>query len=192
MQRIDHQEFHIGAGSGIERRVNVLQGTSYVTGKPDIILTTVLGSCIATCLYDPIAHIGGMNHFLLSHPAGLNNSEGAESQRYGVYAMEMLINEMLKAGAVRSRIRAHLYGGANLHSGMKTIGTANIQFAQDFLRDDGIPLIHSHVGGIDARRVDFRAQSGQARCRVVQNVEVLQRKVTPPVSTKGSGDVELF
>lgn len=192
MQRVNPEDLRVPHGDRIEKRFNVLQGTSQVTADRNVVLTTVLGSCIATCLYDPIAHIGGMNHFLLSQPAGLDCADAAESQRYGVYAMEVLINDMLKAGAIRSRLRAHLYGGANLHAGMKSIGTANARFAEEFLRADGIPLVHSHLGGNEARRVDFRAASGQARCRVVHNVVVQERKVEPAPVAKGSGDVELF
>jgi len=192
MQRINPEDLRVPHGDRIEKRINVLQGTSLVTADRNVVLTTVLGSCIATCLYDPIAHVGGMNHFLLSHPAGFDGADAAESARYGVYAMEVLINEMLKAGAIRSRLRAHLYGGANLHAGMKSIGTANARFAEEFLRDDGIPLVHSHIGGNEARRVDFRAALGQARCRVVHNVVVQERKVEPAPAAKGAGDVELF
>lgn len=189
MQHVKPAELRRASTPQAEKRVNVMQGTCHVTGEHDVVLTTVLGSCIATCLYDPFAHIGGMNHFLLSQPTG--NDHGAEAQRYGVYAMEVLVNEMLKAGAARSRLRAHVYGGANLHPGMRSIGSENAHFANEFLRQDGIPIMHSHVGGAEARRVDFRAASGQARCRVVHNIVVKERRIPPP-APKGTGDVELF
>lgn len=191
MQHVNPQQFAAKFSSTPERRINVLQGTCRVSGEPNVILTTVLGSCIATCLYDPIAHVGGMNHFLLSEPNDKTGAGDDHAQRYGVYAMEVLINEMLKAGATRPNLRAHLYGGANLHAGMKSIGSTNARFAIDFLRRDGIPLTHSHIGGTDARRVDFRAASGQARCRVVHGETVVERKPEPP-ATYNSGDVELF
>jgi len=191
MQRVNPQEFQGKFSALPERRINVLQGTCRVSGEPNVILTTVLGSCIATCLYDPVARIGGMNHFLLSEPSDSTGAKDDHAQRYGVYAMEVLINEMLKAGATRPNLRAHLYGGANLHVGMKSIGSANAKFATDFLRRDGIPLAHSHIGGNDARRVDFRAASGQARCKVVNGEAIPERKVEPP-SVCNSGEVELF
>jgi len=191
MQRVNPREFRGKFPVLPEQRINVLQGTCRVSGEPGIILTTVLGSCIATCLYDPVARLGGMNHFLLSYPSDGTDATDDHAQRYGVYAMEVLINEMLKAGAARPNLRAHLYGGANLHSGMKSIGSANARFAMDFLRRDGIPLTHSHVGGTDARRVDFRAASGQARCKVVHGEVVPERKIEPPTAYH-SGDVELF
>ncbi len=172
-----------------EKRVNVGQGMSLVTADPEHVLTTVLGSCVACCLYDPRLQIGGMNHFLLAEPrAGLAGiGGGIEAERYGLYAMELLINDMLKNGSSRPQMRAHLYGGANLHDGMRAIGTANAAFAQRFLEDDGIRLSYSHLGGSQARRIDFRATSGQVRCRVVDVPPV------PVVAPAGStGDVELF
>lgn len=172
-----------------ETRINVVQGTHQVTDDPRIVLTTVLGSCVACCLFDASAHVGGMNHFLLAEPRGGMISNSAEAERYGLFAMELLINEMLGAGAKRNRLRAHLYGGANLHAGMSAIGTANAEFALAFLANDRIPVAYSHLNGNQARRVDFRASVGQARCRVVEaDVPVeLHRQPTPR-----GGDVELF
>lgn len=172
-----------------EMRINVVQGTSHVTDDPGIMLTTVLGSCVACCLFDPHARIGGMNHFLLAEPREGVVSGSAEAERYGLFAMELLVNEMLHAGARRDRLRAHLYGGANLHAGMQAIGTTNAGFARAFLTNDRIPLAYSHLGGNQARRVDFRATVGQARCRVVEaDVRVETRR---PANV-GGGDVELF
>lgn len=178
-------------GSQAEKRINVIQGTTQVTSDPAVVLTTVLGSCVAACLFDGLAGVGGMNHFLLSEPRGGDVAFGEQSERYGAYAMELLINEMLKAGAARSRIKAHLYGGANMHAGMQEIGSANAKFAVSFLARDGIPLTFSNLGGNAARRVDFRAVRGQARCRVLANEVPVE---TRPVATQAAsvGDVELF
>lgn len=170
-------------------RITVVQGMTYVTAAP-VILSTVLGSCVACCLYDATAHVGGMNHFLLAEPhRGITCDQG-EGERYGVFAMELLVNEMLKAGAVRDRLRAHLYGGANLHAGMQAIGTTNASFARGFLERDRIPLIHSDLGGTCARRVDFRASLGQARCRVIENEVAIQPVRAMP--RQEIGNVELF
>lgn len=178
-------------GFSRERRINVIQGTTYVTDDPQVVLTTVLGSCVACCLFDPYAKVGGMNHFLLSEPRAAMVRDSAEAERYGLYAMELLVNDMLKYGATRGRMRAHLYGGANLHSGMQAIGTSNASFARKFLDDDGIQLSHSHLGGISARRVDFRAALGQARCRVVES-EVPVEVRRPAIAPAKLGEVELF
>ena len=174
-----------------ERRINVIQGTTQVTTDPAVVLTTVLGSCVAACLFDGLAGVGGMNHFLLSEPRGGELAFGEQSERYGTYAMELLINEMLKAGAARGRMKAHLYGGANMHTGMQKIGSANARFAIDFLARDGIPLTFSNLGGNAARRVDFRAVKGQARCRVL--AEEVPAEIRPIITQAASvGDVELF
>ena len=105
-------------------RITVMQGQSRVSAEPWIELTTVLGSCVSTCLFDPEAQLGGMNHFLLAEPPSIHPSNLVD-EHYGVYLMELLINEMLANGAMKSRLRAHLYGGANLRVGMMPIGTAN-------------------------------------------------------------------
>ncbi len=181
----------IRPGAPRENRINVIQGTTHVTQDPDAVLTTVLGSCVACCLFDPQARVGGMNHFLLSQPGDSVMKTSAEAERYGLYAMELLVNGMLKHGATRSGMRAHLYGGANLHIGMQAIGTSNANFARKFLIDDGITLSHSHLGGTAARRVDFRATLGQARCRVF-DAEIPIEVRRPTAAPAKIGEVELF
>lgn len=187
MQPLSHD---ISGGLGRQIRINIIQGTWRVTDNDDVVMSTVLGSCVACCLFDPVARVGGMNHFLLAEPREGMVCSTAEAERYGLYAMELLVNEMLQAGAIRSRLRAHLYGGANLHAGMQAIGTSNADFARAFLVRDCIPLMHSNLGGVLARRVDFRATAGQARCRLVEaDVPVVTRR---PFLPAGGGDVELF
>ena len=171
-------------------RVTVLQGQFHVSGDPQVELGTVLGSCVASCLYDPVAGIGGMNHFLLAEPPA-SHDPAAVDVHFGVYLMELLINKMLAKGAVKQRLRAHLYGGANLRAGMAPIGTANANFARAFLDHESIPLLREDLGGTCARRVDFRPATGQVRCRTVENT--LAPEVKPATRTDRSvGDVELF
>jgi len=124
-------------------RLTVLQGQARVSGDPRVELTTVLGSCIACCLFDPTSHVGGMNHFLLAEP----NTQNGADEHYGVYLMEVLINEMLAYGASRQAMRAHLYGGANMHAGMTRIGSANAAFASDFLERERITVVRTSLGG---------------------------------------------
>ncbi len=172
-------------------RVTVMQGQALVDNDPGIEFSTVLGSCVATCLFDPDMRIGGMNHFLLSEPpAGLAGT-AAVDEHYGVYLMELLVNQMLSRGAQKSRLKAHLYGGANVNRNMMRIGTANAEFAQVFLRREGIAVMREDLGGTSARRVDFRPASGQIRFRTVED------RLAPPVNpttrpARSSGDVELF
>lgn len=170
-------------------RHTVLQGEYEVSRDPHLVMTTVLGSCIACCLFDPVAGIGGMNHFLLALPPHSSHGLGGDAQRYGVYAMEVLVNEMLKQGAVRATMRAHLYGGANMHEGMRAIGTENAQFAEEFLRADNIRLARSDTGGVQARRLDLQPATGRVRCRSVQGDFPSTRPVRVPAL---SGEVELF
>lgn len=166
-------------------RLTVLQGQARVSGDPRVELTTVLGSCIACCLFDPTSNVGGMNHFLLAEP----NTQNGVDEHYGVYLMEVLINEMLAYGASRQAMRAHLYGGANMHAGMSRIGSANAAFASDFLERERIIVVRTSLGGVQARRVEFRPARGQARCRVVDEVVSAQPAPRPAASR---GDVELF
>ena len=176
---------------------NVPQGDRFVSADPTCMLTTILGSCVAACLFDPVAQIGGMNHFLLAHPHGNQTLDHVTEQRYGVHAMELLINEMQKAGADRRRLRAHLYGGGNLHAGMQAIGTANGDFARRFLADEGIPLLAQDLGGTSARRVEFQPALGRARSRIVTDNGVERALATPrrpaplPI-VEDDGDVDLF
>jgi len=175
------------------RRINVNQGETRVSDDPDVVLTTVLGSCIAACLYDPAAKIGGINHFLLAEP-GRSDIDGTSMQRYGVYAMEVLINAMLTMGAARNRLRARLYGGASMLDGFHDIGSDNAQFARRFLRDEGIALVGEDVGGTGARRIEFRPTLGLARCRTVTDRHAVERAVPIPTAAAMAppGDVEFF
>lgn len=143
--------------------VQITQGGTYVTADPHEVLTTVLGSCIAACIRDGGAGVGGMNHFLLAHGAGAD--QGAA--RYGVNAMELLINAILAKGGVRARLEARLFGGANVIAGLSDVGAANAAFATRFLADEGIALVGGDVGGMAPRRVQFWPVSGRARQRAL-------------------------
>lgn len=171
-------------------RVTVMQGSALASASPSVEYSTVLGSCVATCLYDPEAHVGGMNHFLLSEPPA--STPGIQiDEHYGVYLMELLVNEMLGKGARKQRLKAHLYGGANVNRNMMRIGSMNADFAREFLRREGIALMREDLGGTQARRVDFRPASGQVRLRTVEDRFAPSIPSTPrPVVARG--DVELF
>lgn len=172
------------------RRLTVAQGETRVSDAPEVVLTTVLGSCVAACFYDPIAQVGGINHYLLAEG---NACDPASMQRYGVYAMEVLINAMLSMGAARHRLKARIFGGARMREGFRDIGGANIAFARAFLRDERIPLVGEDVGGTGARRVEFRAALGLARCRVVTDAAPAPIVVAPrPAPPAPTGDVEFF
>ena len=171
-----------------EQRHNILQGEHAITRDPNLVLTTVLGSCVAACIHDPVLKVGGMNHFLLASPGEGARVSAADAERYGAFAMEMLINDLIKLGSHRSNLRAHLYGGASMRAGMHDIGAENGRFAVEFLRRDGIQISKIDLGGNEARRVDFRAASGQTRCRIGG----VPQQVRPAPKQIPSGDVELF
>lgn len=172
------------------RRVTLLQGEVYVSADPDVEVSTVLGSCVATCLYDPVARIGGINHFLLAEPPA-HHKDMAFDEHYGVFLMELLINRMIGEGALKSRFRARLYGGANMNRVGQPIGSVNGAFAQTFLRAERIELAFADLGGESARRVHFRPASGQVRCRTV---DARKAPAALPVRRPemASGDVEFF
>lgn len=182
-------ETNIVAPRPVER-ITVLQGEALVSSSPTVEFTTVLGSCVSTCLFDPAARTGGMNHFLLAEPPS-GWAEGTVDEHYGVYLMELLINEMMKRGATKSGMRAHLYGGANMHSGMLQIGTVNAAFARQFLVREGILLVREDLGGCRARRIEFRPAVGQVRCRAVEN-SIAPPPVATPRAPNAFGEVELF
>lgn len=141
------------------KTVTVLQGDYKVTTDSQVMFSTVLGSCIAACIYDAESGVGGMNHFLLAS----SNGQGAANARYGVHAMELLINGIMKQGAHRSNLKAKVFGGAKMSANLSDIGANNASFVQKFLQDEGIPVISSSVGGTSARRVRFHATTGAAQ-----------------------------
>lgn len=145
------------------RRLHVGQGQQQVSNDPGVCLTTLLGSCISACLWDPEAGIGGMNHFLLPEaPDG-----GAGDRRYGVQAMELLINGLLLGGARRDRLRAKVFGGGRMLAGLADIGGRNAAFVRRFLRDEAIGVEAECLGGAWARRVQFWPVTGRARRQCV-------------------------
>lgn len=172
------------------RKIPVLQGEHAVAREEDVVLTTVLGSCIAVCLIDPARRIGGMNHFLLGEPAYAAAAQDA-LQRYGIHAMEVLINALMAHGAERGRLRAHLYGGANIVRGLGRIGSANANFARSFLEMEGITVSHEDVGGSTARRVEFVPAHGRSRCFHVAHAPE-ERPMAPFPAGQHVGELELF
>ncbi|WP_126975719.1 chemotaxis protein CheD [Frigidibacter oleivorans] len=148
-------------------------------------IATVLGSCVAACLHDPVARRGGMNHFLL--PEGGGSGSAASPASFGVNAMELLINALLRAGAERGRLQAKVFGGASLRVDLTDIGARNAAFIAGYLRREGIACLGQSLGGTSARRVEFWPGEGRARQRLVQAVpdEI-------PVPARPGNGVELF
>ena len=174
------------------RRVSIVQGENAIVAEPEVLISTLLGSCVAVCLYDPVAKVGGMNHSLLGEPGADHRVGVNEMSRYGVHAMELLINGMMARGAIRTRLRAHLYGGANIVSGLGSIGSSNGMFARRFMADEGIEVAHTDLGGTSARKVEFMAFDGRSRCIKVTDVVVPERPPVPRPLPVDTGELELF
>jgi chemotaxis protein CheD len=146
-------------------RIHVVQGEQYVDNNPDAVLTTILGSCIAACIWDPASGYGGMNHFLLPGDDSQTGETrgGGNSARYGVHAMELLVNGMLRRGARRESMRAKLFGGARMIRGLTDVGNLNAGFAEKFLQAEGSPIEGGSLRGDYGRRVQFWPVGGRAR-----------------------------
>jgi chemotaxis protein CheD len=153
-------------------------------------MTTMLGSCIAACMCDRVARVGGMNHFLLPKA---NGTDSAVSLRYGAYAMELLINGLTSIGAKRDRLEAKLFGGGRLTEGLTDIGEKNTAFAEQFLRREGIPLVGGSTRGTHARRIQFWPATGRARQLALAIApEMVARPIPQPAAAADHGSVEFF
>lgn len=147
--------------------VEIGPGEYYATahGEP---IATLLGSCVAACIFDPFRGVGGMNHFML--PASRANGPvyADEVGRYAMYAMERLVNEVLRLGAERGALRAKVFGGASLLGSIPTaaqISEQNVLFAFEYLRSEGIPVVSSDIGGTGGRRLIFFPATGRVLLR---------------------------
>lgn len=176
----------------------ILPGEYYVT-KSDEAIVTVLGSCVSACIRDAKMGIGGMNHFMLPKQSTNNLSSIIdESARYGNFAMEHMINTILKNGGRRGYLEAKIFGGGKILAHMTDVGVRNIQFVHEYIMTEGIELLSEDVGDIYPRKVMYFPQSGKAkvkRLRALHNNTVIERELSymqdiqkAPVS----GDVELF
>jgi chemotaxis protein CheD len=172
-----------------EMRVHVPQGEFQISADPHVVLATTLGSCVAACLHDPEAQVGGMNHFLLPDGGG---REGPDAIRYGAFAMELLINGLLRGGARRHRLEAKLFGGGHLFAGLIDIGEQNVAFAERFLKSEGIRVLGGSVRGPHARRVQYWPAAGRARAlALTRGAQVFADETARP-APRDFGAVELF
>ncbi|POQ99097.1 hypothetical protein AU468_10805 [Alkalispirochaeta sphaeroplastigenens] len=135
----------------------------YYSTSDDIIIATILGSCIAVAFYDPVKRQGGMNHFML--PGELHSSDyyRESSGRYGMFAMELIINDLIKKGSRRENLVAKVFGGGHVlhNTSSGRIPESNIKFALDFLETEKIPVVSKDVGGYEARKVLFFARTSR-------------------------------
>ncbi|SFZ85611.1 chemotaxis protein CheD [Devosia enhydra] len=141
----------------------VHQGEWLVSGSPETVLSTVLGSCISACVYDRVARVGGMNHFLLAQAPGSSASRFSETARYGAFAMEALINAVLASGSgKKGNLDFKLFGGGRVSAALSDVGARNIAFMVQFMAEEGYVAASSDLGGEFARKVMFVPHSGRA------------------------------
>lgn len=176
----------------------ILPGEYYYTQK-DMLIVTVLGSCVSACIRDRISGIGGMNHFMLPD-GGDADSPVSASMRYGTYAMEVLINDVLKAGARRENLEAKVFGGGNVLRGFIAInvGQRNAQFVRDFLRAENIRVVAEDLNDIYPRKVYFFPRTGKVLVKKLKQMnnntlvnreqDYAQRLQKAPVA----GSIDLF
>ena len=178
---------------------SIIAGEVAASGDP-LEIRTVLGSCIAACLFDPEEAIGGMNHFMLPD----EGADGLGSARYGTHAMELLINQIMQLGGKRKNLRAKIFGGADVLSMAMTsvsIGQRNTEFIQRFLDLEGIPIVAHRLRGNNGLRVHFFTHTGKAlvaplneiakhRIRVQEEKYRTKRVQTPPQPSEA--DITLF
>lgn len=146
--------------------VKLMPGDHYASGE-DLVISTVLGSCVAACLWDEVRGVGGMNHFMLPDSGANGFDLYGESGRYGVYAMELLINALLKLGAHRPRLQAKIFGGASVLQTLAhaDVGERNVEFVTGFLATERIPVVASDMLGTWPRRVCLFPATGRVLMR---------------------------
>jgi chemotaxis protein CheD len=174
----------------LERHVvKVLPGEYFATER-DLAMVTLLGSCVSACLWDAKRGIGGMNHFMLPG--------AGDSARLGIYAMEVLINRMLRCGAERGSLVAKVFGGANVLEGMAlNIGSQNAAFVLEFLREERIPVIAQDLQDLCPRKVAFFPASGRVLVKRLTAVRTdglqrLERDYLSKLQRGRAGEVEIF
>jgi len=179
--------------------VKILPG-QYYAAEGEGSISTLLGSCVSSCLWDPLRRIGGMNHFMLpGEAASQSSTPWAVSARFGVYAMDVLINEMLHLGADRKRLVAKVFGGAQVLQGFDKldVGAMNARFVLEFLREEAIPVAAQDLLGVAPRKLHFFPATGKVhvkRLHLQPNDIGLQqeREYFDEISHARGGEVELF
>lgn len=180
----------------------ILPGEFYVTKSPECI-STVLGSCISACIWDEVNKVGGMNHFLLpSRSVNSSSSWGDPSSyttRYGNWAMEYLVNEVIKQGATRNNMKAKVFGGGKIINAMTTdVGNGNVEFVLEYLKLENIPIIAHDTGGPWPRKVMFDPITGRAQVKKLRSMhnDTVQRRerqyVSDVVQGEQESNIELF
>src|SRR4030066_2232850 len=165
-----------------------------------MLIVTVLGSWVAACIRGRVSGIGGMNHFMLPDGGGDAGSPASASMRYGAYAMEVLINQILKAGARRENLEAKVFGGGNVLRGFTSInvGERNARFVREFLHAENIRIVPGDLKNVHPRKVDFFPATGKVlvkKLKQLNNYTLVKREQDYASRLKINpvgGDVDLF
>jgi chemotaxis protein CheD len=182
--------------------VKILPGQYYVTRRKELLITT-LGSCVSACIRDASTGIGGMNHFMLPHKIRMTECEDENSAwdvaaRYGSFAMELLINAILRNGGKRRNLEVKVFGGAKVLPHMRNIGGLNVEFIRKYLETEGLPIAAEDLGGSQPRKVIYNPETGAARVKKLSPVKssvVVRREKTYKTDLQKKdmfGTIELF
>jgi chemotaxis protein CheD len=178
--------------------VKLMLGEFRVSNDPTIMMMTTLGSCVAACVRDPVAEVGGMNHFLLPDVPESDSPTIGVGERYGSVAMERLINAVLAAGGQRGRLEVKVFGGARVIDSSFDVGEQNSRFVLDYIRREGLTLAGQDLGGQLPRRIHWFPHSGRAWRRFL-NHEALNATAREEIDYRRTlrdrpidGDIELF
>ena len=177
----------------------ILPGEYFATDK-DVVLVTVLGSCVAACIRDTRVGVGGMNHFMLPRSERDPSSPVSMSARYGTFAMEILINQLIKMGGQRASMEAKVFGGGNVLRGFTTnnIGESNADFVLEYLRNEGIRITAEDMLGVHPRKIYFFPRTGKVlvkKIRELHNHTIVERESEYNMRLRNvvvGGDVEMF
>ncbi|TLU72452.1 chemoreceptor glutamine deamidase CheD [Lichenicoccus roseus] len=178
------------------KKIKIGPGEHFVTRDPSHLIITVLGSCIAACIRDPVAGAGGMNHFMLPQSDTGNWGDASESMRYGNFAMERLINDILQLGGVRRRLEVKLFGGGLMMADHAAIGCKNADFAEAYLRAENMSVAACDLRGLHARRVEYLPLTGKVMMLQIESanskVARLEQGFARSIRKTPTGSIELF
>lgn len=177
--------------------IKIFSGDWYVSTSKDEMVSTILGSCVSACIRDPHIGVGGMNHFLLPGDKTMDNKH-SDAARYGMFAMERLINGIMKAGGNKERLEVKVFGGGNVTRNSARIGSRNAEFIRDFLRKEGLRKVSEDLEGEHPRRVHYYPSTGKVMMRLLLRKDDLVVAQEEYFYERGimnkpiAGDIELF
>ncbi len=178
--------------------IKVLPGQQLITREEDEIIATVLGSCVAACIWDPEVGVGGLNHFMLPHDDEGLWSGASLALRYGNHAMDSLINALIKAGAEKHRMQCKFFGGGNVISGMSGVGDKNSRFAREYAEIERLNVVTFDLGGTQGRRIMFDPTTGRAWRKLLDpnaGLSIVNQEkhlIKPAKPAASAGSIELF